>query len=217
MLRLGFAIAAERIRRMRSIAASSRDAQDGAVNRGGQGLLLLLATVFSACSLLSPPDDRPAEIDGLAVLTVSQAIAARDRGATGPIAIGGWFSMAPVHSCPAPIGPDGVFREPNPLELYCRVGDWALAEKPEPIVEVSITETADGTNMSVSGRAMSGPWLQPVLTGDHVFPPGASETWRPVPVVLIGHFGDVRAATCLPELREDCAGRFVVDSVGWRP
>lgn len=186
------------------------------MERRGQALVALVAIVVSACTLLSQPDDLPPEIDGLPVLTVSQAIAERDGGATGPIAIGGWFSMAPVHSCPAPIGPDGVFREPNPLELYCLVGDWALAEKPEPVVDVTIS-TGNSTSMSVTGRAMTGPWLQPVLAGANIFPPGTSETWRPVPVVLIGHFGDFRAATCLPELREDCIERFVVDSVGWRP
>lgn len=189
------------------------------MKRRGRAVLLLFAIVVSACTLLSHPNDPPAEIDGLAVLTVSQAIAARDSGATGPIAVGGWFSMAPMHSCPAPLGPDGVFREPNPLELYCRVGDWALAEKPEAIVDVTIKQTGDSMSMSVEGRTMTGAWLQPVLgvQSSEIFRPGVTETWRPMPVVLVGHFGDVRAATCLAFLREDCAERFVVDSVGWRP
>lgn len=179
----------------------------------------MAALLLVGCTLLPAPKEFPAEVDGNRVLTVAQALAARDSGVTGPIAIGGWFSMAPSHPCPAPIGPDGVFREPNPLELYCVVGDWALAEKPEPVVDVTTTGTGDSTAVSVSGRTIVGPWLQPVLEIQQIgiFPPGTTEQWRPVPVVLVGHFGDPRAVTCLPELRVACAERFVAESVGWRP
>ncbi|MEX2011633.1 MAG: hypothetical protein WEF51_05310 [Chloroflexota bacterium] len=134
----------------------------------------MVALVVAGCTFLPAPDDGPSEVDGIRVLTVTEAIAARVAGASGPIAIGGWFSMAPSHPCPAPIGPDGVFREPNPLELYCVVGDWALSEKPEPVVDVTTTSTGDSTSMSVSGRTIDGPWLQPVLElgQGQIFRPG---------------------------------------------
>jgi hypothetical protein len=113
----------------------------------------------------------------------------------------------------------GVFREPNPLELYCHAGDWVLAEKPEAVADVTIVSTGDSTSMTVVGRTITGPWLQPVLEiGEgEIFPPRTTEQWQPVMVVLVGHFGDPRAATCLPELRVACAERCVAESVGWRP
>jgi hypothetical protein len=178
----------------------------------------LTILLLAACTLLPAPQEFPAEVDGNRVLTVAQALAASDTGATGPIAIGGWFSMAPMHSCPAPFK-NGVFREPNPLELYCHEGDWALAEKPEAVVDVTIVTTDESTSMTVTGRTITGPWLQPVLEIHlgGIFPLGTTEQWRPVPVVLVGHFGDPRAATCLPQLRAVCAERFVADRVGWPP
>lgn len=173
----------------------------------------MITLLVAGCTFLPAPEEFPPEVDGNRVLTVTQAIAARDSGASGPIAIGGWFSAAPMHSCPAPIGPDGVIREPNPLELYCREGDWALSEKPEAIVDVTITTTGDSTSISVQGRTMTGAWLQPILAaGADVLSTGP-EPWRPVPVVLVGHFRDAGAATCLPELRQGCLERFVVDRV----
>jgi hypothetical protein len=181
--------------------------------------MLVIALLLVGCTLLPSPREFPAEVDGNRVLTVAEALAARDSGVTGRIAVGGWFSMAPMHSCPAPFGEDGVFREPNPLEIYCHEGDWILAEKPEAVVDVTIVSTGDSTSMTVGGREITGPWLQPVLEiGEgQIFPPGTTEQWRPVPVVLVGHFGDPRAATCLEELRVACADRFVADSVGWPP
>jgi hypothetical protein len=172
-----------------------------------------IALLIAGCTSQPIPEQATSEVDGMRVLTVTQALAARDAGAAGEIAIGGWFSAAPVHSCPAPFGPDGQFREPNPLELYCREGDWAIAERPEAIVEVTTTTVGDSTSTEVRGRTMAGAWLQPVLTGDADALATGPEPWRPVPVVLIGHFGDARAATCLPELRKVCSDRFVVDSV----
>lgn len=171
--------------------------------------MALIALGAVGCTLLPEDEEFPTEVDGNRVLTVSQAISARDSGATGPIAIGGWFSMAPVHSCPAP------FRDPHPFEFYCQVGDWALAEAPEAIVGVTVTSNGDSTSMAVHGRSMTKAWLQPVLElgRGQIFPPGTTETWQPVPVVLIGHFGDPRAAACPPELRQTCFDRFVAERV----
>lgn len=169
--------------------------------------------LIAGCLSERIPEQLPSEVNGIRVLTVSQALAARDAGTAEEIAIGGWFSAAPLHPCPAPIGPNGVIREPNPLELYCHEGDWALAEKPEAIVDVMVTTVGDSTSTQVRGRTMTGPWLQPYLAGGADVLMTGPETWRPVPVVLIGHFGDARAARCLPDLQKACFERFVVDSV----
>jgi hypothetical protein len=178
--------------------------------RARLGILVPVTVMLLAgCTLLPAPEYSPAKVDGNPVLTVTQALEARENGATGPIAIGGWFSMAPVHSCPAPM------RDPHPFEFYCQAGDWALAEAPEAIVDVVILQNADSTSMTVAGRSMTSARLQPVLElgQGQIFPPGTTETWRPVPVVLIGHFGDPRAATCPAELRRSCFDRFVAERV----
>lgn len=172
-----------------------------------------IALLLSSCTSQPLPSELPSEVIGIRVLTVRQALDARDSGVEAEMAIGGWFSAAPAHPCPAPIGPNGAIREPNPLELYCREGDWAIAERPEAVVDVTITTVGDSTSTQVRGRTMAGAWLQPLLSGGADALATGPEPWRPVPVVLIGHFGDHRAATCLPELRKVCFERFVVDSV----
>lgn len=173
------------------------------------------STTFAAVLMLAgctvaptPTFEPPSQIDGLPVITISQAIARRDAGEAGPMAIGGWYTRGPSHSCPAPALPDGTPRDPHPLELWCREADWVLAEQPE--TSMVVTER-DGA-ISVESRELSGMALHPMV-GQHddaLFPPGA-QTWDPIPVVFIGHFGDPGAFDCLPEFLLTCLERFVVD------
>jgi len=63
---------------------------------------------------------------------------------------------------------------------------------------------------------MVGPWLQPVFDAAPPQPPdGWPNTWTPFPIVLIHHFGDVRAQNCQPDLVVACPERFVATGIGW--
>ena len=179
-------------------------------------LVLLVPLACGTGARLGDGSPFPAEVDGLPVVTVSAALAAREAGRLGPHAVAGWFSMAPRHPCPAPFGPHGGFREPNPLELYCTLGDWALAELREPVVEVTQQKAPGFSSIEVRGRSMVGPWLQPVFDAAPPQPPdGWPNTWTAFPIVLIGHFGDVRGQNCQPDLVVACLERFVATGIGW--
>lgn len=177
--------------------------------------LPLVALAVAACTLLPVPEPAdsltvPQQVDGLPVITVAAAMSARDAGVAGPFAVVGWYSEAPMHSCPAP------FREVNPLELYCHQGDWALSDRREAAVTVKVTRAGDMTSIEVRGNNLVGPWLQPVYEGaDSLAGPG--EPWKPSLVVVVGHFRDPSAVTCPLEIRQACMDRFVIDKLAWRP
>jgi hypothetical protein len=171
-------------------------------------VLASMMLVIAGCALGLPPGDGvPVTIDGLPIITVSQALAAREAGDSGELAVGGWFSEAPVHPCPAPLAEDGKLAQPHPFEFYCRVNEWALAERRESVADVVVENQA----ISAALRQIAGPWFQPVLEGnarEEIFG-GDRDTWVPVLVVLIGHFGDPDALTCPPDVVQTCLERFV--------
>lgn len=179
---------------------------------------LATALLLGACTVAPAPTfEPPSQVDGLPVITISEAVARRDAGEAGPMAVGGWYTRGPAHPCPAPALPDGRVRDPHPLELWCREEDVVLAELPE--TSMVVTER-DGA-ISMESRELTGPAIHPMV-GQHddaLFPPGA-RTWDPIPVVFVGHFGDPGAFNCLPELRRTCLERFVVDrliQIPWPP
>lgn len=191
------------------------------------GLAVLAAAVVLAVAM-SPrgaPSAFLAVADGLPVVTVADAnaLAYGTADPALPIAVAGWYSQAPVHSCPAPIGPDGRMRSTSRLELYCVQGDWGLTARDEPVVDVTITSSSEFTSIAVRHRTVTGSVLQPVfgLSGiplDAYPRSGADEspaTWEPIPVVLVGHVHDPGAAACEPDTRQACLQRFVVDHVAW--
>jgi hypothetical protein len=158
----------------------------------------------------SPGSDAslPTIVDGLGVLTVSEAIGRRDAGVLGddPVAIRGYWSDASVgHSCAPPRGPTGE------LEIYCHDREWGITELNEPI------EVIDRGGFVTEGV---GPWLTPFVENEL---PGSAalfslpivngQRFPPVPIVVIGHFDDPRAADCRPEATEICRDRLVIDRI----
>ena len=150
----------------------------------------------------------PTEVDGLPVLTVSEAIAKRDAGGLGtnPIAVRGYWSDGSVgHSC-AP--PDQTTGE---LEIYCHDREFGITELDEPIVVI--------TNHGYMTEG-SGPWLTPYLTEDIAgvadlfnLPIINGQRFPPTPIVVVGHFNDPRAEKCRPTARKLCRDRLVLDRI----
>jgi hypothetical protein len=159
-------------------------------------------------ALPAPPgvDEFPAEVLGLAVVSVSEAIAQRDAGLDDTeIAVRGWMSGMPPIECPAPA------EVPTPVELVCpeSLGSW-------------LTEQAEATwtveEGGLSGGPPSGPALQPIF--DAAAPratiEGAGRTGldpTPLPVVLVGHFDDHRSLLCSDV--DACRRNFIVDARVW--
>jgi hypothetical protein len=179
------------------------------------GAALVVAVLAIASQVFGPsePELPTAMADGLPVISVSAAIEARQRlGETDPVAVFGWYSQGPAHSCPAPVAPDGGMRVVSEIELYCHRGEVVLAERAESAVEVQ--QTSD--SMSVRIRHLDGPWLDPYLAPlsiDRGIHPAAIPSWTPRPIVAVGHFRDHRAADCQPADVPFCANVFVIDHV----
>jgi hypothetical protein len=161
--------------------------------------LLAIVAVVGIAALAVRARDTPADIDGLPVLTVSQALAMRDSGqARGRIlAVQGFYSSGGGHLCTAPRGPT------SELEgwLRCNSQDSALAERDEP---------AGATNDVF--LVPVGPHLRPhfpgYTRGDLNVRPGETAE-----VVLLGHFADRRSRLCSPERLMECQEVFFVDRV----
>jgi len=151
----------------------------------------------------------PAEVDGLRVYTVGELLAGRKAGQVsgGTIALAGYWSWVDlVHSCAAPQSTPGV------LEIYCRDGEFGITELDEPIM---IVHQIGNETMTESGT--SGPKLTPYLSNDLarqvLLAPVHGQPYPPVPIVVIGHLDDSRAALCQAAARQRCRDRFVVDQI----
>ena len=137
----------------------------------------------------------PAGVDGLHVYTVSELQSARASGdlAGGPIALRGYWSYLGVpHSCGAP---DST---PGELEIYCHDGEYGITERNEPAVIL----TKESRLVPAIGPMLT-PW---VPNEDWVLPlvsllPVNGQPFPPVPIVVVGHLDDERAAECRPEQR----------------
>ncbi len=148
------------------------------------------------------PAGFPTEVHGLPVMTVSDALA---RIATPDfddraIAIAGWYiaSSGPI-ACPM------IRAGIPPIERRCPDGfEWLMQDPERPY-----SRNGD----VIEWRRPSGPALNPLVRAGVAFDvpaaPNDSEP-DPVAVVLIGHFGDIRAANF--EQRNE----LVVDALVWR-
>jgi hypothetical protein len=110
---------------------------------------------------------------------------------------GFWSALGLAHSCAAPDG------NPGELEIYCHENEFGITELNEPIAE----HIGDGRVVFADGPHLT-PWVQ-------------NELWRtlddslarPVPIVVVGHFDDPRAAECRAEAVQLCRERFVIDAI----
>lgn len=154
----------------------------------------------------------PTMVDGLPVMTVSEALAARAAGnlPDGRAAVRGYWSDGSVgHSCaPPPLG------EPvGDLEIRCHDGEYGITERDEPMFVVDmrtgrVTHEAQGPHLT--------PWIPneleriedlvelPIING---------QRYPPVPIVVVGHFDDPRAAACAPRARQLCLDRLVIERI----
>jgi hypothetical protein len=149
-------------------------------------------------------------VDGLPVATVSELLAARDRGeaVAGPYALRGYWTIRPegFHGCGFPM--EGG--EPGDLELWCLDGEWGITERDEPIARV----TAGGLGGSRRVPA-DGPHLTPFIASEEDTARlwDLPNNWGPVPIIVIGHFDDPLAEKCRASARLECLDRFVVDRI----
>lgn len=182
------------------------------MNRRAAVAMLALMSLVAGCGDAIVPTPTivptPATLDGLPLLTVGEVLAARAAGGLRGerVAVHGYWSDGSLpHSCVPPS------ERPGELELYCRDGEWGMTELQEPIVVVD--------NSGVVTRA-SGPHLTPFVPDDvaggeelfriaHVRMPG----FAPVPITVVGHFDDPRAADCRPQSRQLCLDRLVVERI----
>jgi hypothetical protein len=164
-------------------------------------------------SVLSAGPSFPAEVDGHHVYTVSELISERAAGRVhdGPIALAGYWSyLGLMHSCAAPDAPTGE------LEIYCHDGEYGITEQNEPAMVL----LDPGGRVAVAKGPMLTPWLpnEPWATQLVAVQPVNGQPFPPVPIVVLGHLDDARAADCRPTARQTCLDRFVMDSlIDFRP
>lgn len=154
----------------------------------------------------------PTTVDGLTVQSVSELLAARSAGdvAGGPHALRGyWTDRAYGHFC----NPGGG-GEPGELQIYCHDGEWGITEFDEAILTVDIDQFGASRTVPAAGPHLT-PWVPSNADTARLFSsrgvPGLE--WAPVPIVVLGHFDDARAAECPPQARQTCLDRFVIDRI----
>ncbi|MEO8570241.1 MAG: hypothetical protein ABI553_00950 [Chloroflexota bacterium] len=157
----------------------------------------------ATASLAASPS--PAFVEGLPVHTVSQLLALRDSGTLGdqPVALRGyWSDLMLLHTCTPYVS------KPGELEISCYDGEFGITERNEQIMVF----TADHGIIVAHG-----PRLTPFMTEDQkrqvIQAPVNGQQYPPVPIVVIGHFNDPRAADCQPSARQLCRDRLVVDRI----
>lgn len=155
----------------------------------------------------------PAEVDGHHVYTVSELQAERAAGRMhdGPIVLAGYWSyLGLMHSCAAPDATTGD------LEIYCHDGEYGITELNEPAM---VLLDPSGRVAMAKGPMLT-PWIpnEPWATQLVGLQPVNGQPFPPVPIVVLGHLDDPRAADCRPKARQLCLDRFVIDSlVDFRP
>ncbi|MEX2546385.1 MAG: hypothetical protein WD830_01190 [Chloroflexota bacterium] len=180
------------------------------MNRRVAEAMLALVTLVAGCGdvIVPTPVPTPATVDGLPLLRVGDVIAARAAGGLrgARVAVYGYWSDGSVgHSCAPPSEPTGE------LELYCHDGEWGITELQEAIV---VVDNSGGVTPA------NGPHLTPFVPAAvsgaddlfriaHVRMPG----FAPVPITVVGHFDDPRAADCRPQSRQLCLDRLVVERI----
>jgi hypothetical protein len=167
-------------------------------------------TAVPTASPTGSPASEPIAVDGLAVQSVSDALAAEKSGAIvgdSLVAIEGWYDPAFPIACPVET------RGPALVET-CASRKLFVSENKELLV------TVEGNGMS-GRQTPSGPYiaaLEPegsyvgaiLPVGD----PSSQASYDPSPVVVVGHFHDVRASDCGAD-RAACDASFVIDQIAW--
>ena len=174
---------------------------------------LAIAVLGSGGDRSTEPSTPPVimSVDGLPVMTVSEAIDARDAGGLpgGRVAIGGFWSGTTLPpGCPAPKDLVGD------LEIYCTDGWFGITERNAPILGIERTSTSTRAWQNEVGPRLT-PYVPPGLPGAEELdlPIVDGQVPEPVPIIVVGHFDDPRAADCRPEARQLCRDRLVLDRI----
>jgi hypothetical protein len=165
----------------------------------------------SAVQSARPADtvDFPPLAFGLRVRTSAQTLERLHDGRLddGLVAVSGWLTLSPYQPDCSPV-PDPTVAH----EGLCR-RDAVLSDTPDQIMTIR----PDGP--ARAGRP--GPHLHPqVLPGVSLsgLAPASfaslADAVRPIPVVVLGRFGDARARSCLPA-RRHCGEAFVLERLAW--
>jgi hypothetical protein len=149
----------------------------------------------------SSPDT--AEVLGLPLTTVGEAIAIRDAGIDDQeIAVHGWYSpFYPARACGR--GTNGI--PMPPIRMTCPDKLTWLMQYPEPLSSV--------TSEGVSWRGPTGPAISPDFDDLDMSWTGPIEPDRVFALVVIGHFDDRRSFACPADEIQACRDRLVVDRV----
>lgn len=178
--------------------------------------MIFTVATLAACSPRAPndvatPQATPSPSPGPATptpsgVTVTEAIALRDGGDLGsdPFTLEGYWSNRIIgHSCAA--GPPNI----GELELYCHGDEYGITERNEPVLE---WERPARLILTDGPRLV--PWM-PDEIGNRLFtlPMIGDAFFPPVPIVVLAHFDDPRAADCREEARQACRERLVLDEL----
>lgn len=202
--------------RLRSVAATEPGADRARARTWPRQRLLLAVAVLAIVGssivifVAGARPAVPATVDGLPVMTVSEALAAHAEGLLpgGRAAIRGWWSNGSSgHSCVPSTEKVGE------LELRCHDGEYGISEQDEQMFVVNIdsgvvTYEAQGAHLS--------PFFSSDLAGiDDLFglPRINGQQYPPVPITVVGHFDDPRAAECGPQAQQLCLDRLVLERI----
>ncbi|MBA2315359.1 MAG: hypothetical protein H0V87_08220 [Chloroflexi bacterium] len=150
----------------------------------------------------------PAEILGLPVISVAEAIGRRETILDDTeIAVRGYFTAPNVGvELPCPATPADI----SAVQSRC----------PDPVTWMTdeLERLWTRTDAGWESRPPSGPALNPLVRFDVPFE--VPNLWNdtgpnPMPAVVLGHFGDRRAAACPEPSVEGCRRAFVVDALVW--
>jgi hypothetical protein len=157
---------------------------------------------------------RDAALEGLRVYTVTELLADRAAGRIGgeQVTLRGYWSNYPSVPYPSCVVAGDI--PPSKLEVlvYCADGLWGITELDEPMNSFDL----------LSGQVThaAGPHLTPYVddairevlsNSPRIRDDDRFATVTPVPVVVIGHFDDARAADCRPGAAALCRDRLVID------
>ncbi len=152
----------------------------------------------------------PTTVDGLTVESVSHALAAEKSGAIvgdSLVAIKGWYNPMFWMGCPA--------ETPAPaLVETCSSRRLVITENKEQLVVFNGNEVA--ANMTPSGPYVDalepdGSYVEAELP---VSDQSSPASYDPSPVIIVGHFHDVRASACGSD-EAACDAAFVADQLAW--
>ena len=175
------------------------------VGRGALVLALAAAAVLvlAGCTTAPGPSPSPTArtVDGLRVLTVSEVLAGRAAGVITKeqIVLGGYWS-GEEYAGPLLCGtPEST---PGDLEEYCSLLAFGITERDEQYLGA----TGPSLHPYIDSGLARAPdlWDLPTIDG---------QLYPPVPIVVIGHFDDLRAALCEPTFRQHCRDTLVVERV----